>query len=185
MSNTGELYISFYSGLYNICKKVDTKYIRFGGFHNLEDAVKHRDYCIENNWSLDCVHRVNRKRTHTYKYIREVHNSYQILKQLNGKTYNFGSFKKLEEALRHRDYCIEHDWDMSCKYVRNKKHNLPRYISYARDGRYYIQKKVGDEIRTWYGFKSLDDAVHERDLLMRCNWNEDLLIELDECEGTL
>lgn len=185
MSNTGEKYISFYSGLYNICKKVDTKYVRFGGFHTLEEAIHHRDYCIENDWSLDCVHRKYKKRSIRHKHVRRVHNTWQIIKQLDNKTYNFGSFRTLEAAIKHRDYCIEHNWSLDCKYVRNKKHHLPKYITPARNGRYYIQKKVGGELKLWYGFRSVEDAVRERDLLMRVGWDDDKLIELDEAEGTL
>ena len=182
IGRTGERYITYTNNKYRVQKRVNGRQLDYGGFNSLHEAIVHRTYCHINEWDLRC--KANLKDP-SMKYIREVHNSYQILKQLEGKTYNFGSFKKLEDALWHREYCIKHDWDMSCKYVQNKKHNLPHYISYARDGRYYIQKKVDDEVRTWHGFKSLDDAVHERDVLIRCDWDEERLMELDECEGTL
>ena len=51
--------------------------------------------------------------------------------------------------------------------------------------RYYIQKKVDGELKLWYGFKSVEDAVRERDLLIRVGWDDDKLMELDEAEGTL
>ena len=184
VSNTGERYISYYSGYYNIQKRIDGRAICFARFHNLEEAVMYRDKLVEQDWNIELRLIKPHKNVDGMKYIQKVVGGYQLSKVVDGHKRHYGYFKSLKEAMKHRDYCVEHDWSEDCIHRCYKKHNLPSYITYNRGG-YVVQKYNRDN--EWVGmrFRDLDDAVHERDLLVMVDWDEEKLIELDEARGTL
>ena len=51
---------------------------------------------------------------------------YCIRKTVDGKLRYFASFKELSDAVKYREYCKTHDWDMKC---RRKRSNHMIYIS--------------------------------------------------------
>jgi len=185
VSNTGVKHVSYYAGRYNIVKNIDGKNIRFGGFPTVEEAEKHVRYCEEHNWSMDCIRKKNNS-TSERKYIASLPNgSYQVGKNFGSKRISYGVFKSLEEAQKHRDFCVAHDWSSDCRRIRFPHNNLlPKYISKSRD-RYVVQKCEGNDVKVRCSFTNLEDALLERDLLIECNWDEERLWELDEARGTL
>lgn len=185
MSNTGVKHVSYYNKRYNVVKRIDGKNVRFGGFPTLEEARRYVEYCEHNNWSHECVIKKNDTNPDK-KYIASLPNgSYQVGKNVGSKRISFGVFKSFEEAQKHRDFCVENNWDIGlCRRVRFPRQNLlPKYSKYKN--RYVIQKFKDYEMVVRISFTKLEDAVKERDLLVGCNWDEDLLMELDEARGTL
>ena len=173
---------------FTVRKYLNGESVYFGGFTKLKDALRHRDYCVKHGWTLDCV---KSKRDDTMRYISQLPSGkYVIYKSLrfNGthKSVYFGLFDTLEEAMKHRDYCIQYDWDLDkCKVKRINKHFLPTHITKGRSG-YLLQKKFYDGRDSYHQwFKNLNDAIHEKELLCKCNWDIEELIALDECERTL
>ena len=49
-SNGG--WIKYCKPTYQVYKYIDGKKKYFGTFHNFQDAVNHRDYCVENDWEI-------------------------------------------------------------------------------------------------------------------------------------
>ena len=172
---------------FTVRKYLNGESVYFGGFTKLKDALRHRDYCVKHGWTLDCV---KSKRDDDNRYISQLPSGkYVIYKNLRvdnaHKTIYFGVFETLSEAKNYRDYCIEHGWDIKLCKRRYSSQGLPKYITRQHDG--FIVQKMNYRTGEGYSqrFKTLEDAVRERDLLIRCNWDEDELIGLDECEGTL
>ena len=99
------------SGTYVVEKTINGKHRYYGGFNNLEDAVKFRDYCIKNGWSSNCVYQ------NPMKNIQKRHGNYQVKVYLNGKNQYVGTFKSLENAMEVRDLFIKYngDWDLICE----------------------------------------------------------------------
>ena len=186
MSNTGVKHVSYYNNSYNIVKNVNGKNIRFGSFPTLEEAQRYVEYCKTHDWGHECVIKKN-DTTPEKKYIASLPNgSYQVGKNFGSKRISFGVFQSFEEAQKHRDFCVEHDWDINIcrRLVCPHNHTLPKYISKYKN-RYVIQKFKDYELVVRISFTNLEDAVKERDLLMECGWDENLLMELDEARGTL
>ena len=186
MSKSGVKYVILSKGRYYVMKQHNGKQKYYGIFDNLDDAVKHRNYCIKHNWNDDCVYR-RYPDGHSKRYLRETNNGRWVVnKNINGKCVYFGLFDNLEDAMNHRDYCIANDWDLDkCKVKRINKHSLPTHITKGRSG-YLLQKKFYDGRDSYHQwFKNLNDAIHEKELLCKCNWSIEELIALDEAEGTL
>ena len=58
---TDEKYISYYCKRYIIRKYVNGKMRSFGGYDTLEDAVKMRDYLMENGWYPNRVKAIRKR----------------------------------------------------------------------------------------------------------------------------
>ena len=98
---------------------------------------------------------------------------YLVQKRVNGETKGFGFGNTLIEALMVRDWCEANNW--------KKRYSRPsltgeRYIRKLH-GRYCIQKWVNGKCEHFGSFKSLEDAIKERDLLIKYDWDLELLCE--------
>ena len=89
---------------------------------------------------------------------------YQVF---HGKTI-LATCRTLIEALMCRDWCQANNWK---KFTGGM-----RYIHWSkRDKCWHIHKD-----NEYYGvFYNLEDAMHERDSLVQCDWDYDLLVELE------
>lgn len=57
----------------------------------------------------------------SYIYYNKQRGNWIVQKSVRGKLNHYGSFKDYDEAEKHRDYCVEHNWSMDCKLnVRGK-----------------------------------------------------------------
>lgn len=83
------------------------------------------------------------------------------------KNRRLGTARTLIEALMMRDWCVANGW--------RKFAGGMRYLYFCPTNRlWYIHK---DNVH--HGcFKRLEDAMHERDCLVQCDWDYDLLVEL-------
>lgn len=105
------------SGTYVVEKHINGKQRYYGGFNNLEDAIKFRDYCIKKGWSSNCVYE------NPMKNIRKRHGNYEVKVYFNGKNHYVGTFKSLENAIEVRDLFIKYegDWDLICEGFENNE----------------------------------------------------------------
>ena len=100
---------------------------------------------------------------------------YIVQKTINGVAYNFGTARTLIEALMIRDWCIVNNW----KKRYPKTHSTgEKYIRKVK-GYFYVQKVVNGKLEHFGSFKSLEDAIVERDLLIKYNWDLECLCELN------
>ena len=84
--------------------KQERKY--FGTFKDYNDAIRHRDKCIANNWDESLVYQS------PTKFITKKGNGWQIQKTINGKKEYFGRFRNLLDAMNERDLLVANDWDV-------------------------------------------------------------------------
>ena len=110
------------------------------------------------------------------KYIRKNGKGYQIKKRINGKTTAFGTYSTLEKAIQVRDDLIENNWDIGTFH----KYCPPNPLKNIRklNGKYAVIKQINKEKILFGSALTLEEAIKERDLLERCNWDLDCLCDL-------
>lgn len=156
----------------SITRKGKTKHL--GCSKSLISILMMRDWCKANNWEPFC-------KPNKYIYHDAKWGSYKVQKKVfvDGKLIHkyYGSFKDLNQAREYRDLCISKNWDESLLICNNPLANNPlKYIHRTRSGKYAITKNNG-----WYGvYSNLIDAINERDLLIKYDWDYDLICEHDE-----
>lgn len=89
-------FIIYVNGWYKVQKVKKKKLTCYGSFRRLEDAVKHKDYCITHDWSSDCI--IPFKNDKEYRYIQQLKGKFCIYKQVNGSRIYFGSFDTFERG---------------------------------------------------------------------------------------
>ena len=187
-SKTGIKYLNRCGNRYCIKKKIGDKYIHFGSFNDLDEAKKYLEYCIENNWNLECKKRTYRKRGgKLYCISNPKPGQYQVIKSIDGKHQQFASFNNLQEAMEYRDYCVKNNWSSDCIQRKSNKYDLPKYVSWNKKSKRYCINKFDKDGKSIFHcfYKTLNEALHERDLLIKYDWDENKLIELDEAYGSL
>ena len=103
------------------------------------------------------------------KYVYKVGNRYIIQKSVANRQTKFGSWIKLEEALKIRDELEEKNWEVDpLDYLGDK------YIS-MKDNHYKITKSFGRFTKSYGTYRTLDDARKVRDCLARLDWDKDYL----------
>lgn len=157
------------NGKYDIIKMVNGKLTYYGCYQSLVMALMLRDYLISVDWPIDFDYE---KYGNSDKYIYFIRGKYIIQRTFNDEKKYFGSYPSLSIA---RDVKLA----LSCAgwpYVKRNfnKYNLPKYINF-KNGFYCIRK--GEE---YYGFfKNFEDAVIERDMMIDCDWDWDLIVEME------
>ena len=160
-----------------------TKYVRFvnskymvayglycyGYYDTLIEALMTRDKMAAENYPEP-----------KYKFIQKTGKSYTIIKRVNGKQYSFGSYVRLSEALKMRDYFESEGWE-NCLDER-LVHSTPSHIRKTDSGKYQIIKQYGNNnnrSRDSFGvFNSKKEAEIEVRKLRRYCWDIDAL-----CDG--
>lgn len=155
-------YISKTSNKFVVRRIISGKYVEFGSFDNLKDAWKFRDELILNNWG-----KYNIKPSKGYgKYIAKVGKKFRVQKGINGKTVVFGTYETLEEATIARDKFESENWKNVPERSGTGSH---KYIHNTSRG-YAIYKRIKGEVKYFGSFKTLEDAIKERDILIQNNW---------------
>lgn len=101
----------------------------------------------------------------------------RLRKSIDGKVYNFGSYKSLGEAMKMRDYFEREGW-RECLSERLKYSTKPKYWTYTKTGKYIPQRRINGKIVYGCICNSLDECLAEVELLNECGWDLDAL-----CEG--
>lgn len=96
---------------YTVYKIIDGKHTTFGSYPTLEEAIKRRDECIQNNWSLDLIP-PNPLRFIEFLLRKDGKIKYNIRHKENDSTVNYGIFDTLQEAMAERDLLEKHNWDI-------------------------------------------------------------------------
>ncbi|MBQ6098994.1 MAG: hypothetical protein IJI80_04440 [Methanobrevibacter sp.] len=164
---------------YRISKRINGTQKLIGSSKSLISALMIRDWSKANNWkrypkrdtkSHEHYIRVNDKADPLYRY--------RVAKVINGKEYSFGSFPLLEEAIQCRDNCIKNNWSLDLIPV-----DPLRYIEFIIRGgkiKYNIKHKENGSSVNYGLFNTIHEAMHERDLLEQCNWDFEVICNLDE-----
>lgn len=93
--------------------------------------------------------------------------TYQIRKYYNGKVYHYGTFHNLKDARKVRDVLEEINFGLP---------NLGMKHIYKEKGGYWRVKKILNGDVVWdVLYKSLKEAIAERDLLVANDWSVDNL----------
>lgn len=85
--------------------------------------------------------------------------------------------KTLIQALMIRDYAIVNNWQPFPKIHTSKTHEP--YIHKSHRG-YSIIKQINGKLEYFGVFDKLEDAISERDLLIKYNWSYDNLESLND-----
>ena len=172
----GTDYIHFIktTGNYQVSKKIKGKQYSFGTYDTLDEALFARDYFQENNWDL----RYRLQFTKT-KYIKKLPSGrYQVIKQHNGTQTSYGTFDTITEAEYQVQLCKRFQWD-----IRLKPFDCMKHIIRMDDGRkalYRVGREEEGKMVYYAAFDNLLDAQFERDLLVLCDWDYDVLESIDE-----
>ena len=173
----GTKYITYYKNWYIINKRINGKYTYFGRRSSLSEAIEFRDKCIMDGWKIPTkkIHFRDPK----LRYIQRTPcGHYNILR----KNIYYGMKESLEEAIEFRDFLEEHDWDINLKQKQLKigTENKNKYVYKTAWGRYAIIKNIQGKLHYFGAFTTLEAANRERDLLEKYEWDEELLLEIDE-----
>ena len=170
----GTKYITYHENGYRIKKRVHGKDTYFGRRSSLSEAIEFRDKCIRDGWKIP----PKRSRDPKLRYIQRTASGYYTITR---KNIYYGRKESLEEAIEFRDFLEEHDWDINLKQQRKRvTENKNRYVYKTACGRYAIVKMIQGELKYFGAFTTLDAAKRERDLLEKYDWDEELLLEIDE-----
>ena len=78
---------------------------------------------------------------------------YEIVKVIKGKLEYFGRYPTLEDAIKCRDYFIEHDWDLGLRLI----HSINKNICF-KNGKWRIYKTINYKEYYFGSFDSLEEA---------------------------
>ena len=78
---------------------------------------------------------------------------YEIVKRVNNKLEYFGRYYTLEEAIKWRDYFIQHNWDINLRLIGTVNKNI-----YFKLGKYRIIKKINGKEYYFGSFDTLKEA---------------------------
>lgn len=164
---------------YRVSRRISGQQKLLGSSQSLISALMIRDWCKANNWK-----RYPKSNTKSHEpYIRvndnaDIFYKYRVAKVINGREYSFGSFPTLQEAITCRDNCIENNWNLDLIPV-----DPLRYIEFLIKGdqiKYNIKHKENGSTINYGLFTTIHEAMRERDLLEKYNWDYDIVCNLDE-----
>lgn len=162
------------TGHYQVRKKIKGKNYSFGTYDTLEEAEHVRDYFKNLNWPIS-----ERLRFSKNRFIHYFRGKYHVNKVINGKKISFGTFEELEDAEYQVTLCKRFGWHKSLKpfdcmkYIQKRIHPTGKVVY-----RIIRWTPLGNE---FYGtFNNLEDAQFERDFLILCDWDYEVMESLNE-----
>lgn len=175
---SGTRNISYRSNLdvYEVVKRINGKLEYFGRFHNLDDAIKCRDYFIEHDWDLKLrlIHTTN-------KNIKFRRGKWIIYKNIDYKEYYFGSFNTYYEAETRLKEIRLKGWEKVILDNERLIETTTSNIIQLPNGKFEIVRYSNGEKNTFGVFNTYEEAQSEVKLLRKCNWDYDALCEsIDE-----
>ena len=114
-------------------------------------------------------------------YFDKRYGVYVVAKRINGKNYNFGSYKSLEDAVKARDYFEAKGWnnclDERLKFTSKK----PKYIVWLKNREVYqIRKKINGKLIIFGQFKTFEEAKKEVEIFKKYDWDWETVCDLNE-----
>ena len=116
------------------------------------------------------------------RFIRKTGSNWRIDKVINHKKYYFGTYPTLSDAMIMRDYFEHKGWE-NCLNERLEHGNKAEYITGDSERGFELRKIIDGECIHFGLFHSLEEAKKEREKAKKCNWDLELLCELDETNG--
>ena len=176
-NEVGEKYIHYRKRLnvYEIIKYINGSVEYFGRYHSLEEAVKWRDFFIENDWDTDL-----RLIGTPNKNICFKQGKYRIYKTIDGHEYYFGSFDSYEEAEKRVNEMKLIGWENIIYHNERLQETSTKNIVQLPNGNYQIKKMINGKTYFFGVFSNYQDAVDEVKLLRKCNWDYDALESIDD-----
>ena len=103
-------------------------------------------------------------------------NRYRVIYIENGKLRQLATGKTLIEALMIRDWCREHGWiPFVHRFQFIQKQSSNSYQIYK-----HFKQKDGSYKKYCFGcYNTIEDAIEERDLLIKYNWDFEVLCSLE------
>lgn len=107
------------------------------------------------------------------EYISKNNSGFIVQKYVNKKMVYYFFSTSLIECLMVRDILIANYWDKEC--VPPKETVTGEKYIYKDHYGYSVKKYIDGHIEQIGYFTSLEDAIHERDLAMECDWDLETL----------
>lgn len=156
------------NGRYVIKKNIYCRNIIYGKFDNITKAIKQRDILIKNKWHKNATTKYP-KNQHFPKYeVKKTLGGYLVLNRKTGKA--FGTYENYEYARLIRKILPFYGNEINIRKIEQIAHKeFYRYISYDKIiCRYHVIYK--GFVRSTH--QRLEDALYERDLIVRCDNDE-------------
>lgn len=102
-------------------------------------------------------------------------NKWRIQKEHDGKTYYFGRYHKLEDAMKVRDLLETINYGFLLDPMRN--------INQMSNGRWYLRKYRDGESIYNGSFDTLEEAQYERDVMEAADWDFEATCGAGELTG--
>ena len=99
-------------------------------------------------------------------YSRRPNGSFQILKQIDGERFYFGTYKTEEEAQRRVEFLKEHNWD-----TQNYPRHVFKYYYTSPNGKYVVYKRINGRNYDFGRYDTEQEAKDMVDFLKRHDWD--------------
>lgn len=155
-------YISFNGIMYTIQRMVNGKLHVYGFFYELEDALKQRDWLIDNNWSRLEVPDDSKR------FIHKQGDKFLIYKNDGDNLEYYGECSSLEEAKSLRNKLIMNDWKLE-----EDKGDIEKITDHVYfDGEFYIiRNEIDGQIRIYGIYKNKNQAISDENSFIKYDWD--------------
>ena len=107
------------------------------------------------------------------EYISKNKSGYIVQKYINKNMHYFHFSVSLIECLMVRDLLEANFWDT--ELIHRKKSNSGEKYIYETKGGYELKKYINGELVHFGRYNSLEEAIYERDYLIKCKWDIEAL----------
>lgn len=132
----------------------------------IQEVCQEKEVTLKQLFSI-----IRKKQTKTMpKYISRSGKRYRVIRHMkNKKCKTYGSFDTLEEAIEMRNRLINTNWELPPKEYMGMM-----YIQKDKNS-WKIQKQLNGKQRCVARFKTMEDAINVRDMLVKFEWDLDYL----------
>lgn len=161
------------NGKYVIKKNIYCKSINYGSFDTLTEAIEQRNILMKNKWHKNATTNYPKQQRFPKYQVKKTECGYLVLNKKTGRT--FGTYKNYEYANIIKKILPFYGNEIDIRQIEKIAHKeFYRYISYNKiNGRYHVIYE--GFIRSTH--KRLEDALYERDLIIKYDGDEELMCE--------
>lgn len=172
--------------LFEVRKTIKGEFHSFGYYPSELEAQFIVEGLKKANWNPDNLEDeykkfwISKNTEDPLKYIYRKKYGWSIDKRINNENVHFFSSVSLIECLMVRDLLIANDWDIRVIPCKETKTNEKYIFPATNSGGYFIQKSLNGHDEYFEYCRTLEQAIHERDLLIKYNWDMELVCENDD-----
>lgn len=172
--------------LYEVRKTIKGKFHTFGYYHTEEEAQFIVEGLKKANWNPNHLEEEylefweEKNKENPFKHIHKMKYDYSIDKNVNGEFIHYYSCKSLIQALMVRDLLIANDWDPLVVPKHQTATGEPYIYKSSKTDSFVIQKTINGQSVHFNTFKTLEDAILERELLIKYDWDMEKVCENEE-----